>query len=419
MTAMPTNNGLLGVIFGPSPGGEGGLLSRLNDPRVAMGLAMMGGQGGFGQRVQAGLGALQGAQQRQMQNQLFNLQMQGLKDKQSEREAERKRREQQTQMLYGGSIPVSGPRAQQAEAATGGAPGPTPTAAGRVNRTEGLLANMGYGPEDIAMFQAMGPDATMKIISERRFPDVPSGYRVGADGQMQIDPGYLAGRTAIAQAGAPRTSVNLPPLEKAYDKSRGQFFADTANQLDQSALTAQSRISQLDRMEAALSNPDVYTGTAGEAVTGLKRTAGALGFNVEGVADAEVAQSIGNQLALGLRNTGQGAGMPGSMSDGDRQFLVNATAGLGKTPAGNALLLDYSRRVARREVEMAQLARDYETRTGRLDAGFYSVAAQYSAQNPLFTDQDRARAAEIEQQIPIRPPTVGTGLDGWSIEEVR
>lgn len=419
MTAMPTNNGLLGGIFGPSPDAGGGFLSQLNDPRVAMGLAMMGGQGGFGQRVQAGLGALQGAQQRRMQNQLFQLQMQGLKEKQGERADERRRRDQQTQLLYGGPAAMAGPEALNVEASMGGAPGPTQAAAGRMNRTEGLLAQMGYTPDDIAMFQAMGPDATMQIISERRFPDVPSGYRVGADGQMQIDPGYLEGRTAIAQAGAPRTSVNLPPLEKAYDKSRGQFFADTANQLDQSALTAQSRISQLDRMEGALSNPSVYTGTAGEAVTGLKRAAGALGFDVEGVADAEVAQSIGNQLALGLRNTGQGAGMPGSMSDGDRQFLVNATAGLGKTPAGNALLLDYSRRVAQREVEMAQLARDYEARTGRLDAGFYTVAAQYSAQNPLFTEQDRARAAEIEQQIPIRPPTVGTGLDGWSIEEVQ
>ena len=214
MTAMPTNNGLLGGIFGPSPeGGQGGFLSRLNDPRVAMGLAMMGGHGGFGQRMQAGLGALQGAQQRQMQNQLFNLQMQGLHDKQEEREAERKRREQQTSLLYGGMVPMAGPQALSAEAASGGAPGPTQAAAGRMNRTEGLLASMGYGPEDIAMFQAMGPDATMKIISERRFaePDMTGPMQNAAflfpddpDAQRQ----YVQRVTTMSKA--PITNVNLP-----------------------------------------------------------------------------------------------------------------------------------------------------------------------------------------------------------------
>lgn len=260
MTAMPTNNGLLGGIFGPSPGGGGGLLSALSDPRFVGGLTMAATPGGFGQRMQAGLGALQGAQRQQMQQRLFDLQTQGLKEKQDEREAERKRREQQAHMLYGGVSPAAGPQALSAEAASGGAPGPTQAAAGRMNRTEGLLSGMGYGPEDIAMFQAMGPDATMKIIAERRFPDVPSGYRVGADGQMQIDPGYLQGRAAIAQAGAPVTNVNLPKSVTEMQATLGEIERLRATGTPQDAAMA-------DRLEMRVSfggkPPESYIKAAG------------------------------------------------------------------------------------------------------------------------------------------------------------
>lgn len=410
MSTQPLNNGILGGVFGPSPAG-GGILDKLNDPRVAMGLAMMGGRGGFGDRAQAGLSALQGAQQGQMHRRMMELQIGGLEKRREEAERERQRREQQSAMLFGGT------GAPTNEAGPFDAEGMSPP---QDNRTAGILANMGYGPEDIAFFQAMGPEATMKLISERRFAKPTDDI---AEYNMAVEQGFGGSLQdwIIHQkrAGASRTNISLPPAERAYDTTRGGFHAEMANSLDQSAMSAQSRLSDLDRMEAALTNPNVYTGTGGEAVTALKRAAGALGFDVEGVADAEIAQAVSNQLALSLRNTGSGAGMPGSMSNSDRQFLVDATPNLGKTPAGNALLLEYNRRVTRRQVEMARLAREYEAQHGRLDAGFYSVASQYSDNNPLFTEQDAAQARQIESVVPVRAPTAGTPLEGWSIEEVR
>ncbi len=214
-----------------------------------------------------------------------------------------------------------------------------------------------------------------------------------------------------ARAGASSVNVKLPTLENEYDKSRGKFYADSANQIDTEALGASGRMGQLDRMDAALSNPNVYTGTAGETITGLKRAAGSLGFDVEGVPDAEVAQAVGNQMALELRNPSGGAGMPGALSDKDREFLVASVPGLGKTPAGNKLLLGYYKKVEKRKVEVAKLLRDYEIRNGRVGPGFYQELAEFSARNPLFTEADLRRAREIERQNPQRNPGAGTPWD--------
>lgn len=221
---------------------------------------------------------------------------------------------------------------------------------------------------------------------------------------------YVERVTTMSKAPVVNVATNLPPLEDAYDKKRGGHFADTINKLDDSAISAQQRLTQLDRMDAALSNPDVYTGAAGESINSLKKLAQSVGLDVSGVADAELVQTIGNQFAMELRNPSGGAGLPGATSDRDLAFLQSIPPGLGKTPAGNKLAIQWQKRVQQRNIEVAQLARDYEARRGRLDGGFYTELAQWSAQNPLFTEQDFEALRSIEQQVPNRPPTAGTPL---------
>ena len=267
-------------------------------------------------------------------------------------------------------------------------------------------------PEVQQAIQAGGPDMLAQYHkgnveqATKGLPDAVRQYQYA-----QQDPAFADYQMRMKRAGASNTTVKLPTMENEYDKSRGKFYADSANQIDTEALGTAERMGQIDRVEEALSNPNVYTGTAGETITGLKRAAGALGFDIEGVPDAEVAQAIGNRMALELRNPAGGAGMPGSLSDKDREFLTSSVPGLGKTPAGNKLLLDYYRKIEQRKTDVARLLRDYEVRNGRVGPGFFQELAVYSARNPLFTEEDRRRAQQITKSNAPRNPAVGTPWD--------
>jgi hypothetical protein len=116
---------------------------------------------------------------------------------------------------------------------------------------------------------------------------------------------------------------------------------------------------------------------------------------------------LSNEMALELRNPSGGAGMPGAMSDQDRAFLANMTPGLGKTPGGNKLIIETARKIAKRDQEVAKMARAYRNKKGHFDYGFFDELQDYADKNPLFKD-----VAVPTQSAPALPK-------GWSIKPVN
>lgn len=218
---------------------------------------------------------------------------------------------------------------------------------------------------------------------------------------------------SLSKGGSPL--VDMGKQETEYDKARGKQFAEEAGRVNEAARNAREMITNAERMSEALMNPDVYTGFAGETINRLKQAAKSLGIDVSGVGDAEVARAIGNQMALQLRNPSGGAGMPGALSDRDREFLVAMVPGLQNTREGNQLLLDYMKRVSRRNIEVERELRKYERDEGRLDAGFYDRLESIYARNPLFTDEDRQRAERAKQGQAL--PTAGATIQPPSFTE--
>ena len=213
--------------------------------------------------------------------------------------------------------------------------------------------------------------------------------------------------------GAARTSINMPKLEEEYDKSRGKFFADTANAYDESARKAAGVISTAQTLRSIFSDPAVYQGTGGDAVVALKRVGRTiLGQNVDGLGPAELAQSVSTEMALDLKEKMGG----GVLSDSDIALLRSMPASLSKTSEGNLLILDLTERRARRDQEVAQMARQYEQQYGRVDAGFYDQIQQWANENPLYTEDDwqavRAAAAKAEQASPFS----GTGAEPVQVQ---
>ena len=128
----------------------------------------------------------------------------------------------------------------------------------------------------------------------------------------------------------------------------------------------------------------VDTGKLAGVKKSLNEYAQALGVDVEGLDEAQAFQSVTRKLALEVRNPSGGAGMPGAMSDADREFLISTVPNLLNTPGGNKQIIEVARALAKRNQQVAQMAREYKQRKGRFDDGFLEELQQWSNSHPIF-----------------------------------
>ena len=92
--------------------------------------------------------------------------------------------------------------------------------------------------------------------------------------------------------------------------------------------------------------------------------------------------------------------MPGAMSDRDREFLEGMVPGLSKTKAGRQLIVQTSRKMAQRDVEVAKLAADWRRERKTMD-GFTQHLAEWSKKNPLFTEADFEQFSQASKVIDL------------------
>ncbi len=216
-------------------------------------------------------------------------------------------------------------------------------------------------------------------------PPLPTGFELGPDGKMRVSPAYATFMLDKQRAGASRVNVNNPQ-ESAFNKEHGKNLAETYSNLLKADTAATAKLNNLKRLEDLLRNSG-NTGSIKPALTSLQAIGKQLGIDISDKTDfAQAAQALSSQMALELRNPAGGAGMPGAMSDKDREFLVGMTAGIDKLPQANRLIIETQRRLAQREREIARLAREYRQRNNGFDDGFYDLLEQYAASKPLFDD---------------------------------
>src|SRR5690606_35761245 len=163
------------------------------------------------------------------------------------------------------------------------------------------------------------------------------------------------------------------------------------------------RIAQLQQIDALLSDPSVYTGTGAGSIQALKRMGKTLfGMDFEGVGSAEAARRVSTEMALSLRSN-----LPGTMSDADRDFLMNIPPNLGDSAEGRKLLVELMTAREQRRVDVAKLARQYRQERGRLDEGWHDVLAQYNEENPMVTPEMVERAQAAASTTPQPSPAAG------------
>lgn len=222
-----------------------------------------------------------------------------------------------------------------------------------------------------------------------------------SDGQGGMRPNspLIAAKSAIARAGASNVSVTTKQ-EGEEAKAVGKFFGDNYADIQKSGFTAQNTINRYNRLSQLLDGVD--TGKFAPLGLEVAKTAQSIGLNVDpNLANKEAAVALSSEIALQLRNPAGGAGMPGAMSDSDRNFLAGMVPGIEKTPEGRQQIVETAKKLAQRDMEVAKMAREYRGKNGTINEGFYNQLAQYSESNPLFGG---AAAAPKAKAFSSRPP---------------
>lgn len=193
---------------------------------------------------------------------------------------------------------------------------------------------------------------------------------------------------SITHAPAPSAVVNMKQ-ETEEAKAVGKMFGESFADIQKAGFSAQSKVNQYDRLGQLLEG--VNTGKFTQTGLEIAKAANAVGLNIDpNLGNKEAAQALSGEIALALRNPSGGAGMPGAMSDADRQFLVNMVPGLATTPDGRKMMLDTAKKLAKRDMDVARIAREYRKKNGSINEGFYDELNQFSQANPLFAQQPKA-----------------------------
>ena len=216
-------------------------------------------------------------------------------------------------------------------------------------------------------------------------PGETQGSVVGGEKMPEIlNPQVQAAKVAIARAGKPDINTQVTLKQEGEEaKTVGKYYGEQYADVQKAGFNAQSKINRIDRLNQLLHGVD--TGKLTPAGTELAGYAESVGLKIDkNLGNKQAAQALASEMALELRNPAGGAGMPGAMSDADRQFLVSMTPGLATSPEGRKQITETVKKLAKREQEVAKLARDYRTKNGQINEGFYEVLAAHAAKNPLF-----------------------------------
>lgn len=214
--------------------------------------------------------------------------------------------------------------------------------------------------------------------SPRKAPD---GFTYGPSGGLVPDSAYWAQKERVARAGA--SNINMPMQEKEENKAVGKFFGEQYADTQKAGLSATSKINKYNRLNQLLEG--VNTGKLTPLGVEVASAAQSLGFSIDpNLSNKQAAEALSNEMALELRNPSGGAGMPGAMSDQDRAYLQNMVPGLSKTPEGRKMMTETATQLAKRDQDVARLARAYRAKRGTIDEGFYEELQRFAETNPLF-----------------------------------
>ncbi len=170
---------------------------------------------------------------------------------------------------------------------------------------------------------------------------------------------------------------------KEFQVQDAKNRAEMYGKMQTTALSNQPKIAKFERIGQLLG--DYSGGKLADQGFELARLGTSLGINIDPkLPNKEAANTLSNEVALELRSTAEGSGMPGAMSDADRNYLKSMTPQLAQTAEGRKLIIESRVSVWKREQQIAEMARKYRQKHGSIDEDFFSQLQGWSNRNPIF-----------------------------------
>lgn len=243
-----------------------------------------------------------------------------------------------------------------------------------------------------ALMSVNNPKGAEQLRSLNDKPKDQFALTLSPDGTKALRVNVRTGATETIPTNFAPKPVDNPGLD-AYARKEGERFSALNETISTRAGAAAGRIDQLNTLEKALENPDVWQGTGGESIHKLRSIVSRMpwiGVDYRGIADGDLAQAISRQLTVMARSQGDEK-LAGAISDSDRKFLQQATASLENSPSGNKAIIDIERKKAQRERDVDNWRREYVRARGRLDAGWEDFLSAKASANPMFPAGYNAR----------------------------
>jgi hypothetical protein len=239
----------------------------------------------------------------------------------------------------------------------------------RAQAVQVLGGQGGQRPPEIKMDRAPTPQEMAWIQSQ-----MPQGAPQGGLGTTPNPIAMKEAEQKVTTQGAQDTEI-----AKTYAKD----FTDFVTAERQSS----GNVAKYEMLKSHLGK--VETGKLAPTVQNLKAVAAYVAPDLakEWTKDTPYAQAsaaLVNEMALQLRSPAGGAGMPGAMSDADREFLVNMTANVQNDPRAIPIMLDAKIAIEKRNAEYGKMAREYRAKHGKIDDGFYAQMREIAEARPLF-----------------------------------
>jgi hypothetical protein len=199
---------------------------------------------------------------------------------------------------------------------------------------------------------------------------------------------YMASRASILRSGqvpagmTPNVSAQLQ-ADTAQQTEVSKNYASIYNNLQNASMANPAKMAKFQQIGSLLG--EFEGGKFSKTGLELSRAFNSAGLKIDPkLSNKEAAEALTNEVALELRSTAGGAGMPGAMSDADREFLKSMTPQMSQTAEGRKSIIESRVKVMERENRVASMARAYRQKYGKLDEAFFSQLQEWSNRNEIF-----------------------------------
>lgn len=282
-----------------------------------------------------------------------------------------------------------------------------PVRGGHSINQQGFGSQMNVGPDGAVSMSAL-PGSDARYATQQRIGEEAKAaldpYTVGATSptsqpyvtsRLNILGGPQAGQTG--QGGVPnlaqqagRTPTGMSPAVAAAQQAAAAQQTDVSknygemfNNLQKAAAANDEKIANLKRIDQLLGD---FEGGKLSGL-GLEIASAANSVNVKfdkQLGNKQAAEAVANEISLANRSTASGGGMPGAMSDADREFLRSMTPQMAQSADGRKKIIEARIKVLERQNHVAGMARAYQEKNGVIDGKFYTELQSWSNKYPIF-----------------------------------